>query len=94
MEQFRLSEQQLNFFETFGFLSLPGLMADCIDEITDVFERIWTEHGGGHNGQPHDGERRSCIVPFIDQHPTLCALLEDPRINGAPPTSPTRPNES
>ena len=23
------------------------------------------------------------LGPFIDQHPTLCALLDDPRISGA-----------
>lgn len=77
MDQFRLSQQQLNFFETFGFLSLPGLMADSIDEITDAFEEVWLERGGGHNGK-----QRSCIVPFIDQHERLCALLDDPRIEG------------
>ena len=80
MDQFRLSQQQLNFFETFGFLSLPGCMADSIDEVTDAFEQIWSERGGGHNGKPHDGKQRSCIVPFIDQHERLCALLDDPRI--------------
>jgi len=82
MEQFRLTQQQLRYFDTFGFLSLPGLMADSIGEITDAFEQIWSEHGGGHNGQTHDGQRRSCIVPFIDQHERLCALLDDPRIEG------------
>ncbi|MDE2733760.1 MAG: phytanoyl-CoA dioxygenase family protein, partial [Gemmatimonadota bacterium] len=78
----RLNQQQLNFFDTFGYLALPGLMADCIDEIIDAFEQVWAERGGGHYGQPHDGERRSCIVPFIDQHERLCALLDDPRIEG------------
>jgi hypothetical protein len=83
MERFRLTEQQMNFFDTFGFVHLPGLMADCIDEITTAFEQVWEERGGGHNGQPHDGESRSCIVPFIDQHERLCALLDDPRIEGS-----------
>ena len=78
----RLNQQQLNFFDTFGYLALPGLLADCIDEITDAFEQVWAERGGGHAGQPHDGQRRSCIVPFIDQHERLCALLDDPRIEG------------
>ena len=73
----RLNQQQLNFFDTFGYLALPGLMADCIDEIIDDFEQVWAERGGGH-----DGQRRSCIVPFIDQHERLCALLDDPRIEG------------
>ena len=57
-------------------------MSDVIDDIIDAFEQVWTDRGGGHHGKPHDGERRSCIVPFIDQHERLCALLDDPRING------------
>ena len=62
-----LTDVQLNRFNTFGFLALPGLMADVIDEITDAFEEVWTERGGGHDGKPHDEKQRSCIVPFIDQ---------------------------
>jgi len=77
-----LTDVQLNRFNTFGFLALPGLMADVIDEITDAFEEVWTERGGGHDGKPHDEKQRSCIVPFIDQHERLCALLDDPRIEG------------
>lgn len=42
---------------------------------------MWTRHGGGHNGQPHDGTRRSCLVPFIDQSERLSALIDDPRIH-------------
>ena len=62
----RLTERQLHFFDTFGYIALPGLMTDKIAEITEAFEQIWTDHGGGHNGKPHDGVNRSCIVPFLD----------------------------
>lgn len=78
----RLSDEQLRRFDTFGFLTFPGLLSDAIDEITDAFEQVWAQRGGGHHGAPHDGRRRSCIVPFIDQHPRLCALLDDGRIHG------------
>lgn len=78
MEQ--LTEQQVHFFETFGFLAFPGLMADRVDSIIQSFEAVWAERGGGHDGKPHDGTARSCIVPFIDQHENLCTLLDDPRI--------------
>lgn len=77
-----LSEQQLAFFRTFGFLAFPGLLADRIDRITQEFEAIWAGHGGGHNGKEHDGTARSCSVQFIDQNPYLSTLLDDPRING------------
>jgi len=78
----KLSQEQLNFFNTFGYLGFPGLMADQIDEIDRAFESVWTERGGGHNGKPHDGMARSCIVPFIDQSEYLASLLDDPRIHG------------
>ena len=77
-----LSEEQLNFFSTFGYLSLPGLLADRADQIIADFEEVWQFYGGGHGGLPHDGEQRSCIVPFLDSHPNLCSLIDDPRIIG------------
>jgi hypothetical protein len=76
----RLTDAQITFFETFGYLGFPGLMADRIDEITSEFEAVWTDRGGGHNGKPHDGKARSCIVPFIDQRAKLSSLVDDPRI--------------
>lgn len=75
-----LTEQQIAFFETFGYLGFPGLVADRIEDITREFEAVWSERGGGHYGKPHEGTARSCIVPFIDQREYLCTLLDDPRI--------------
>jgi hypothetical protein len=77
-----LTQQQIHFFETFGYLVFRGLMADRIDEITREFEAVWAARGGGHHGTPHDGRARSCIAQFIDQSETLSALLDDPRILG------------
>jgi hypothetical protein len=76
----KLTDQQIAFFNTFGYLGFPGLMADSIEEITREFERVWTDRGGGHNGTMHDGKARSCIVPFIDQREHLSALIDDPRV--------------
>jgi hypothetical protein len=76
----RLTDQQTAFFETFGYLAFPSLMADRIAEIASEFESVWEAHGGGHAGRPHDGEARSCMVPFIDQSEVLCTLLDDPRV--------------
>ncbi|MDE2846665.1 MAG: phytanoyl-CoA dioxygenase family protein [Gemmatimonadota bacterium] len=78
----KLTKEQLAFMETFGYLGFPGLLKDRIDEITGAFEAIWAERGGGHDGKPHDGTARSCIVPFIDQHPVLSSLIDDLRVNG------------
>ena len=77
MEKLRLTPQQLAFMETFGYLSFPGLLDDCIDEVIEAFEAVWTARGGGH-----DGTARSCIVPFIGQSDYLSSLLDDPRVNG------------
>jgi ectoine hydroxylase-related dioxygenase (phytanoyl-CoA dioxygenase family) len=77
-----LSDQQLAYFKTFGFLAFPGLFRTEIEDITAAFEELWVQHGGGHAGKPHDGTRRSALVPFIDQHEYLCALLDDSRICG------------
>src|ERR1043166_9048492 len=78
----RLTPEQIRFFDTFGFLSFPGMLGDCVAEITDEFESLWAARGAGHGGKPHDGSARSCIVPFIDQSERLSSLLDDPGIHG------------
>jgi len=82
MSEFRLTEQQHAYLDLFGYLVLPGLMSDCIDKIIEEFETTFAEHGGGHDGKPHDGTARSCLVPFIDSNEYLSSLLEDPRVDG------------
>jgi hypothetical protein len=77
-----LTDQQVSFFEAFGYLGFPGLMADRVGEIIREFEAVWAEHGGGHNGRPHEGTARSCIAQFIDLNERLSSLIDDPRIRG------------
>jgi hypothetical protein len=72
-----LTPQQQRFFETFGYLHLPGLLADDIDWIIEEFEAVFPQRG-----VVHDFTRRSCIVPFIDQRERLCTLLDHPHIEG------------
>jgi hypothetical protein len=81
-QDFKLTDQHINFFQTFGYLGFPGLLVDRVEEIDREFEAVWAAHGGGHHGKPHDGKARSCIVPFIDQSEGLSSLLDDPRILG------------
>jgi hypothetical protein len=78
----KLTDQQITFFKTFGFLRFPGLLDDRINEIIREFEAIFAARGGGHHGKPHEGKQRSCIVPFPDQSVVLSSLLDDPRIHG------------
>ncbi|MDA1192903.1 MAG: phytanoyl-CoA dioxygenase family protein, partial [Candidatus Poribacteria bacterium] len=77
-----LTEQQISFFETFGYVGFPGLLADRVGAIIEEFEALWARNGGGHFGQPHDEKRRSCIAQFIDHSEYLSSLLDDPRIKG------------
>jgi len=77
-----LTETQIRFFDTFGFLALPGALSDRIDQVIADFEALWESRGGGHAGRPHDGTARSCIAPFIDQSAALSALVDDPRVRG------------
>jgi len=78
----KITEHQIKFFDTFGFLSFKGLLTDCIDEITAAFEEVWQQHGYVTGPNQHKGDRRSCISPFIDKHERLSALLDDRRILG------------
>ena len=72
-----LTPQQVAFFRTFGYLAMPGLLADCIGEITQAFTEVFERHQ-----RQHDGSARTAILPFLDSHERLCALLDDPRIDG------------
>lgn len=65
--------QQRDFFETFGFLKLPGLLQPEIATIIAEFEAVFPQLG-----LRHDGTKRTMIVPFVDQRPGLCALLDHP----------------
>jgi len=77
-----MNESQCRFFETFGYVGMPGLLKEDIEDIINAFEEVWQTNGGGHAGKPHEGTARSCIAQFLDHHPRLCALLDDPRILG------------
>lgn len=68
----KLTQEQISFFETFGFLKFPQLMADRLDWIIDEFTKTFPDNN------KHDGTKRTCVVPFIDQR--MSVLLDDPRI--------------
>ena len=78
----QLTEQQLRYFETFGFLKFPGLFGDDINSISDAFEQTWADIAAKDSGRAHDHKRRSQFVPFADQSEYLSSLIGDPRIDG------------
>ena len=73
-----LTAEQKKFFNTFGFISFPGLLKDRIDGIMSAFEQTWIMNGGGHNGKPHDFKQRSCTNMYQTEY--MATLLDDPRI--------------
>src|SRR5205814_1713486 len=76
-EPMQLTDGQKRYFETFGYLVFPGLLAGAVGWISEEFEAVWRDRGVSH-----DGTKRSCIVPFIDQRERLCALLDQPEVEG------------
>ncbi len=72
-----LTHEQKQFFDTFGYLVLPGLLADEVQWITEEFEAVFTDRG-----VQHDGTKRSTVVPFIDQRKRLSTLLDNPKVVG------------
>ena len=72
-----LTPEQCAFFQTFGYIYLPGLLVDDIDWIADEHRLVFED-----SGVEHDGSKRSMIVPFIDQRERLCTLLDHPEVLG------------
>ncbi len=72
-----LSPAHKSFFDTFGFLHLPGILSHDIAWIIDEFESVW-------RSRPdivHDGSKRTMFPEtFISMTPRLSMLVEDPRI--------------
>ena len=49
MPGLQLTQQQLNFVETFGYLHFPGLLNDRINRIIEAFEQVWVDLNIEHN---------------------------------------------
>ncbi len=68
-----LTEQQRAFFETFGYLVLPGMVKEDIGWIVEGFEEIFAQLP-----EKHDGTRRT--IAGTDTSERLCKLLDHPRV--------------
>ncbi|MCB1845499.1 MAG: hypothetical protein KDI09_21195, partial [Halioglobus sp.] len=72
--KYRLSPEQVHYFDTFGYIKLPGLFREDIDAIVAGFEDLF-----GNAQQPvwetqealHGDQRRVIIPGFIEQAPRL-----------------------
>jgi hypothetical protein len=70
--------EQKTFFETFGFLHLPGLMKEDIGWIIDDYEAVWRSRPDIVHGAK--GKATSFPALFVQQTPRLSSLIEHPRI--------------
>lgn len=80
-----LSPQQIHFFETFGFLKLPGLFAEDIDQIIEGFEELFCAEDQPiwETSEALHGDQRRLIIPgFVEQSEKLAPLQHDPRVVG------------
>ena len=78
-----ITPQQVRYFETFGFLRLPGLFADDIADITKGFEQVFEENPSWKTEEAlHFDDKRMIIPGFVEKSPLLANLPSDPRVTG------------
>ena len=75
-----LSQEQLNFFDTFGYLLIRQLFSpDEMRKIIEGFEWSIQNYGEGKN---HDGKNRTTFPGPIEHTPEMCTILDHPSILG------------
>jgi hypothetical protein len=75
-----LTDKQVAFFNTFGYLVVRSLLTPSeVDRLTQAFEWSIQHWGGGHT---HDGSKRTMLAGPIEHAPDLCALMDHPGILG------------
>jgi hypothetical protein len=78
---FALTDQQVTFFETFGFLRVPGLFAPDVDRLVTGFEEVFAANPTWETHEPlHFDEQRLIIPGFISKSDHLRDLQHDPRV--------------
>ena len=70
-----LTPQQRSFFDTFGYLVLPGLLTEDVPWIVQGFEEVFAQRA-----EKHDGTRRT--IAGTDSSERLCTLLDHPTVVG------------
>lgn len=70
-----LNPQQRAFFDTFGYLVLPGMVRDDLPWILQGFQQIFDQLP-----HRHDGTQRT--IAGTDSSELLCTLLDHPRVVG------------
>jgi len=89
---FEISAAQVEFFNTFGYLHLPGWFAPEIDSIIDGFEAkfagsepVLMDASNPYHvatSSQFESHLREIVTPFVDDDPALGWLPCDPRLTG------------
>jgi hypothetical protein len=82
---FCLTKHQMNFFDTFGYLKLPGLLADQIADISQQFDSLLSRNEPEIIDWKHEAhymQSRKILLQFVERLPELTRLLDDPRVDG------------
>ena len=90
---FMLSDQQIRFYRSFGFLKVAGLFAVDIAEIQTAFDAVFeaedtpyflpADNEFHNTDDPDHADTVRRIIPgFLDKSPELARLKDDPRIIG------------
>ncbi|MGH9024722.1 MAG: phytanoyl-CoA dioxygenase family protein [Acidimicrobiia bacterium] len=85
LPSFQLTPQQIAYFETFGFIRVPGLFADDVPDIIAGFEEVFGNEQIARmetHEHLHLEQRRTIIPGFIHKSERLKRLLVDPRVVG------------
>jgi len=76
-----LTEQQLAFFDVFGFFVAHEAFSS--DEMATIIEQFGAALDDDRQGTAFSGERRQGVLGFLEQREGLFPLLEDDRIFGS-----------
>lgn len=77
----QLTRQQLNFFEVFGYLKLPGLYRNQAHELQSAFDSLFREYESLDYRHPaHYNKARHIIFNAVERNPTLRKLITAPDI--------------
>jgi ectoine hydroxylase-related dioxygenase (phytanoyl-CoA dioxygenase family) len=80
-----LSPQQIAYFDTFGFVKLPGLFRPEIEQLTAGFEEVFADEANVFEIEEetlHSNQRRIIAVQFLDRSEKLSWLKSDRRVHG------------
>jgi hypothetical protein len=81
-----VTDQQRAFFDAYGYLILPGLFADDIEQITQAFDEVFADSANPRLELKLVGHRfhtRIAMGDFIEKHPCLASIATDPRLTAA-----------